>query len=31
MTNVIRRQQKSTGAVCILAANYAHTRDTAKQ
>ena len=30
MTDVIRRQQKSTGAICILSANYANTRDTAK-
>ena len=30
MTDVIRRQQKSTRAVCILSANYASTRDTAK-
>ena len=30
MTDVIRRQQKSTGAVCILSANHVNTRDTAK-
>ena len=30
MTDVIRRQQKPTGAVCILSANYANTGDTAK-
>ena len=30
MTDVIRRQQKSTGAVCILAPDYVNTRDTTK-
>jgi hypothetical protein len=30
MTDVIGRQQKSTRAVCILSANHANTRDTAK-
>jgi hypothetical protein len=30
VTDVIRRQQKSTGAVCILSANHVNTPDTAK-
>ena len=30
MTDVIRGQQKSPGAIRILLANYANTRDTAK-
>jgi hypothetical protein len=30
MTDVIRRQQKSTGTVCILTPEYLNTRDTAK-
>jgi hypothetical protein len=30
MTDVIRRQQKSAGAVCILSANHVNARDTAK-
>jgi hypothetical protein len=30
MTDVIRRQQKSTGAVCILSANHVNMRDTTK-
>ena len=30
MTDVIRRQQKSTGAICILSANHANTRDTSQ-
>jgi hypothetical protein len=30
MTYVIRRQQKTTGAICILSANYVNARDTAK-
>jgi hypothetical protein len=30
MTDVIRCQQKSTAAICILSANHANTRDQAK-
>jgi hypothetical protein len=30
MTDVIRRQQKTTGALRILSANYANTRDAAE-
>jgi hypothetical protein len=30
MTDVIRRQQKSASASCILSANYMNTGDTAK-
>jgi hypothetical protein len=30
MTDVIRRQQKTARASCILPANYVNTRDTAK-
>ena len=30
MTDVIRRQQKTTSASCILSANYVNARDTAK-
>jgi len=30
MADVIRRQQKTTGASCILSANYVNARDRAK-
>ena len=30
MTDVIRRQQKATGVVCILMAEHVNPRDTAK-
>jgi hypothetical protein len=30
MADVIRRQQKSTGTVCILPPKYMNARDTAK-